>query len=125
MLWFCEPNVLFFCWLLDSKFMMHNNHVCFSCYGNGWILQAGALQLVKPYMVAVQSNNVAAVNEALNEIDLFLEISIQHPVLGNYFTATLEANRVCSSWAYNPALFFWLMPHKVALWIYWQVLYVI
>ncbi|RWR88806.1 DUF1365 domain-containing protein [Cinnamomum micranthum f. kanehirae] len=54
--------------------------------------------------------------------DLFLEISIQHPVLGNYFTATLEANRVCSSWAYNPALFFWLMPHKVALWIYWQAL---
>lgn len=68
MLWFCQPNVLVFCWLLDSKFMMHNNHVCFSCYGNGWILQAGSLQLVKPYMVAVQSNNVAAVNEALNEI---------------------------------------------------------
>lgn len=30
--------------------------------------QAGHLRLVKPYMVAVQSNNVAAVNEALNEI---------------------------------------------------------
>lgn len=30
--------------------------------------QAGHLHLVKPYMVAVQSNNVAAVNEALNEI---------------------------------------------------------
>ncbi|XXG67428.1 hypothetical protein AAC387_Pa06g0783 [Persea americana] len=30
--------------------------------------KAGSLQLVKPYMVAVQSNNVAAVNEALNEI---------------------------------------------------------
>ncbi|KAF8402617.1 hypothetical protein HHK36_010706 [Tetracentron sinense] len=29
---------------------------------------AGHLHLVKPYMVAVQSNNVAAVNEALNEI---------------------------------------------------------
>lgn len=26
------------------------------------------MHLVKPYMVAVQSNNVAAVNEALNEI---------------------------------------------------------
>ncbi|RWW04569.1 hypothetical protein GW17_00032197 [Ensete ventricosum] len=30
--------------------------------------QAGHLHLVKPYMVAVQSNNVAAVNEALNGI---------------------------------------------------------
>ena len=30
--------------------------------------QAGHLRLVRPYMVAVQSNNVAAVNEALNEI---------------------------------------------------------
>lgn len=26
------------------------------------------MHLVKPYMVAVQSNNVAAVNEALNEL---------------------------------------------------------
>ncbi|KAJ8437950.1 hypothetical protein Cgig2_031466 [Carnegiea gigantea] len=32
--------------------------------------KAGQLPLVKPYMVAVQSNNVAAVNEALNEIYL-------------------------------------------------------
>ncbi|KAF2558147.1 hypothetical protein F2Q68_00018083 [Brassica cretica] len=30
--------------------------------------KAGQLRLVKPYMVAVQSNNVSAVNEALNEI---------------------------------------------------------
>jgi clathrin heavy chain len=30
--------------------------------------QAGQMHLVKPYMVAVQSNNVAAVNEALNEL---------------------------------------------------------
>jgi hypothetical protein len=32
------------------------------------VIQAGHLHLVKPYMVAVQSNNVAAVNEALNGI---------------------------------------------------------
>ncbi|GAB2274517.1 Clathrin heavy chain [Dionaea muscipula] len=32
--------------------------------------KAGHLHLVKPYMIAVQSNNVAAVNEALNEIYL-------------------------------------------------------
>ena len=31
-------------------------------------MQAGQLHLVKPYMVAVQSNNVSAVNEALNEL---------------------------------------------------------
>ncbi|OIW02584.1 hypothetical protein TanjilG_24035 [Lupinus angustifolius] len=30
--------------------------------------KAGHIRLVKPYMVAVQSNNVSAVNEALNEI---------------------------------------------------------
>ena len=34
----------------------------------GFFIQAGHLRLVKPYMVAVQSNNVSAVNEALNEI---------------------------------------------------------
>lgn len=34
-----------------------------------WFLfQAGYLHIVKPYMVAVQSNNVSAVNEALNGI---------------------------------------------------------
>ncbi|AQK99673.1 Clathrin heavy chain 2 [Zea mays] len=31
-------------------------------------IPAGQLHLVKPYMVAVQSNNVSAVNEALNEL---------------------------------------------------------
>ena len=31
-------------------------------------LQAGHLPLIKPYMVAVQSNNNAAVNEALNAL---------------------------------------------------------
>ncbi|XP_010461980.1 PREDICTED: clathrin heavy chain 2 isoform X1 [Camelina sativa] len=30
--------------------------------------KAGHLKLIKPYMIAVQSNNVSAVNEALNEI---------------------------------------------------------
>ena len=37
-------------------------HICNSEF------QAGQLRLVKPYMVAVQSNNVSAVNEALNGI---------------------------------------------------------
>ncbi|MBA0746466.1 hypothetical protein Gogos_008985, partial [Gossypium gossypioides] len=35
---------------------------------NNIVRKVGHLRLVKPYMVAVQSNNVSAVNEALNEI---------------------------------------------------------
>lgn len=52
---------------------------------------------------------------------LFVSISVQHPELGNYFTATLKAKRVSSSLVSDHALFFWLMPHKVAVWIYWHV----
>ena len=52
---------------------------------------------------------------------LFVSISVQHPDLGNYFTATLKANRVPLSLVSDHALFFWLMPHKVAVWIYWHV----
>ncbi|CAN6553367.1 unnamed protein product [Malus baccata var. baccata] len=52
--------------------------------------------------------------------DLFVSISVQHPNLGNYFTATLKAKRVSSSLASDHALFFWLKPHKVAVWIYWH-----
>ncbi|KAM7524896.1 hypothetical protein LguiA_014798 [Lonicera macranthoides] len=53
--------------------------------------------------------------------NLLLTISIQHPKLGDYFTASLTAKRVSSS-ATDHAVFFWLMPHKVALWIYWHAL---
>ncbi|KAL6955282.1 hypothetical protein U1Q18_010332 [Sarracenia purpurea var. burkii] len=53
--------------------------------------------------------------------NLFIRISVQHPKLGDYFTATLTAKRI-SSLASDHALFFWLMPHKVALRIYWQAL---
>lgn len=42
--------------------------IIFSLHLHFFEFQAGHLRLVKPYMVAVQSNNVAAVNEALNEI---------------------------------------------------------
>ncbi|KAM1347221.1 hypothetical protein PS2_036177 [Malus domestica] len=54
------------------------------------------------------------------EDDLFVSISVQHPNLGNYFTANLKAKRVSSTSASDHALFFWLMPHKVAVWIYWH-----
>ena len=53
-------------------FFLHSNH-CFKFLFQILTLlllfeQAGQLHLVKPYMVAVQSNNVTAVNEALNEL---------------------------------------------------------
>lgn len=54
---------------------------------------------------------------------LFIKISVQHPTLGNYFNATLSAKRVyLSSSSHCLAIYFWLMPHKVAIWIYWQAL---
>ncbi|KAG6416741.1 hypothetical protein SASPL_124179 [Salvia splendens] len=54
--------------------------------------------------------------------NLHIVISVQHPELGNYFTASLTAKRVAPSSSDNHSWFFWLMPHKVALWIYWHAL---
>ncbi|XP_050287680.1 uncharacterized protein LOC126726460 isoform X3 [Quercus robur] len=54
--------------------------------------------------------------------NLYVTISVQHPKLGDYFTAVLEAKRVPSSLVSDHAMFFWLMPHKVAVWIYWHAL---
>ncbi|KAG9439339.1 hypothetical protein H6P81_019504 [Aristolochia fimbriata] len=54
--------------------------------------------------------------------DLLLDISVQHPDLGNYFVASLKAKKVCHLQTHSLALFFWFMPQKVALWIYWQAL---
>lgn len=54
--------------------------------------------------------------------NLHVVISVHHPKLGNYFTASLTAKRVTTpSMSGDNAGFFWLMPHKVALWIYWHV----
>ncbi|KAI3796425.1 hypothetical protein L1987_39095 [Smallanthus sonchifolius] len=53
--------------------------------------------------------------------NLVVNISVNHPKLGDYFTASLTANRISSS-SVQHALFFWLMPHKVAIWIYWHAL---
>ncbi|XP_062160493.1 uncharacterized protein LOC133867744 isoform X1 [Alnus glutinosa] len=52
--------------------------------------------------------------------NLYVAISVQHPKLGDYFTATLKAKRVPSSLVSDHAMFFWLMPHMVAVWIYWH-----
>lgn len=49
-------------------------------------------------------------------------ISIQHPILDDYITATLDAKFVGqTSNSLKLATFFWLMTHKVAAWIYWEV----
>ncbi|KAH9749465.1 hypothetical protein KPL70_005394 [Citrus sinensis] len=47
---------------------------------------------------------------------------VQHPELGDYFVATLKAKRVSSQLMSDQDMFFWLMPHKVAFWIYWHAL---
>lgn len=53
--------------------------------------------------------------------NLSVVISVQHPELGHYFTASVTAKRVPSQISGDQAWFFWLMPHKVSLWIYWHV----
>ncbi|XP_024356412.1 uncharacterized protein [Physcomitrium patens] len=52
--------------------------------------------------------------------ELLLCIGVQHPELGNYFQAILKAKRVTR--AVDPEAFTWIMPQKVAFWIYWQAL---
>lgn len=56
--------------------------------------------------------------------NLTISISVHHPDLGNYFTASLKAKKFCSSSDSDHAFFFWLMPHKVAVWIYWHVSFI-
>ncbi|XP_021763878.1 uncharacterized protein LOC110728544 [Chenopodium quinoa] len=53
--------------------------------------------------------------------DLSVVISVHHPDLGEHFCAILRAQRVSSS-KVDQLFFFWLMPHKVAVWIYWHAL---
>ena len=53
--------------------------------------------------------------------ELSVVISVEHPNFGNFFCATLRAQRVPSMKVPDHKLFFWLMPHKVAVWIYWHV----
>lgn len=52
--------------------------------------------------------------------NLSVSITVQHPDLGEYFVAIMKARRIPSSPGLDHAIFFWLMPHKVAMWIYWQ-----
>lgn len=52
--------------------------------------------------------------------NLYVAISVQHPKLGDYFSATLKLKRVSPSLGSDHSSFFYLMPHKVAIWIYWH-----
>lgn len=53
---------------------------------------------------------------------LSVAISVKHPEFGDYFVASLKTKRIHSTFGSEHALFFWLMPHKVAVWIYWHAL---
>ncbi|KAJ0982351.1 hypothetical protein J5N97_010606 [Dioscorea zingiberensis] len=75
---------------------------------------------VSPFMDMLGNWNIHASSPG---DDLSIRILVQHPTLGNYFTATLSAKRINSSSSpLELAIYFWLMPHKVAMWIYWQAL---
>ncbi|XP_061982844.1 uncharacterized protein LOC133702553 [Populus nigra] len=72
---------------------------------------------VSPFMDMQGNWNIKA-NDPTDSLSVF--ISVQHPELGDYFVASLKAKRLSS--VSDHAMFFWLMPHKVALWIYWHAL---
>ncbi|KAL0352843.1 UNVERIFIED_CONTAM: hypothetical protein Sangu_0865600 [Sesamum angustifolium] len=72
---------------------------------------------VSPFMDMLGNWSVKTNDPADN---LHVVISVQHPQLGNYFTASLTAKRLASLTAEDHSMFFWLMPHKVAFWIYWH-----
>ncbi|XP_062094970.1 uncharacterized protein LOC133800885 [Humulus lupulus] len=72
---------------------------------------------VSPFMDMFGNWNIKA---SVPGDNLSVAISVQHPTLGNYFTATLRAKKVSLSSVSDQSLYFWLMPHKVAVWIYWH-----
>ncbi|KAL5198651.1 hypothetical protein ABZP36_002163 [Zizania latifolia] len=73
---------------------------------------------VSPFMDMLGNWSIRA--EAPGD-SLYVVISVQHPTLGNYFTAALHAKLVGkTSSSLRLATFFWLMPHKVAAGIYWE-----
>ncbi|CAN7033989.1 hypothetical protein IGI04_031884 [Brassica rapa subsp. trilocularis] len=81
-------------------------------------LVAKSLQ-VSPFMDMLGNWKIRA-NEPGHELSVSIES--QHPHHGNYFSATLRAKRIDQTRVSDPAVFFWLMPHKVAIWIYWHAL---
>ncbi|KAL7145550.1 hypothetical protein ABFS83_07G092000 [Erythranthe nasuta] len=54
---------------------------------------------------------------------LYAFISVQHPKFGNYFNASLTAERVVTSSSMHSddlEAFFWLIPHRVSIAAYWN-----
>lgn len=73
---------------------------------------------VSPFMDMLGSWKIKASAPGDN---IFIMISVHHPKLGDFFTASLTAKKISPS-VTDHVIFFWLMPHKVALWIYWHAL---
>ncbi|XP_065877067.1 uncharacterized protein [Euphorbia lathyris] len=74
---------------------------------------------VSPFMDMLGNWRIRA-SDPRESLSVF--ISVQHQDFGDYFTATLKAKRIPASLVSDHDLFFWLMPHKVAVWIYWHAL---
>ncbi|KAK4271856.1 hypothetical protein QN277_020486 [Acacia crassicarpa] len=74
---------------------------------------------VSPFMDMLGSWNIRASDPRDN---LTVAISVHHPELGCYFTASLKAKKLGHLSEPDHSVFFWLMPHKVAVWIYWHAL---
>ncbi|KAG0565517.1 hypothetical protein M758_8G191400 [Ceratodon purpureus] len=87
-----------------------------------FLFAPGLDQVAKPLHVSpfMDMKAVWQMQAATPGQELLLRIGAQHPDLGNYFLAILKAKRV--ERAVDPEAFTWIMPHKVAFWIYWQAL---
>ncbi|XP_034926940.1 uncharacterized protein [Populus alba] len=91
-----NPLSLYYCYDMDGSARLLKKCIAEDMLGN-WNIKA---------------------NDPTDSLSVF--ISVQHPELGDYFVASLKAKRLSS--VSDHAMFFWLMPHKVALWIYWHAL---
>ncbi|KAJ4811362.1 DUF1365 family protein [Rhynchospora pubera] len=75
---------------------------------------------VSPFMDMLGNWRIKAVEPSEK---LSVVISVHHPTHGDYFTAILHAQAINSVKSLlSMENYFWLMPHKVAIWIYWQAL---
>ncbi|KAI5068986.1 hypothetical protein GOP47_0015287 [Adiantum capillus-veneris] len=73
---------------------------------------------VSPFM---DMSGVWQMKACVPDQNITIRIKVDHPEHGIYFTASLFATRV-DCFGTSSERFFWLMPHKTALGIYWQAL---
>ncbi|KAJ3669976.1 hypothetical protein LUZ60_010300 [Juncus effusus] len=88
-----------------------------------FVFQPGSDFVAKPLHVSPFMDMMGNWRIETNEPgeNLSVIISVHHETLGNYFTAILRAKQVDSvKDSISVQSYFWLMPHKVAFWIYWQ-----